>query len=40
MQQDWVARAYGYAGISSQKETHFGWSAGAKLIELKGIRKD
>jgi hypothetical protein len=39
-QRDWVARAYGYARIFSQKKTHLGRSAGAKLAELKGISED
>jgi hypothetical protein len=39
-QRDWVAKAYEYAGISSQKKTHLGRSAGAKLAELKGVSED
>lgn len=39
-QRDWVSEAFQYAGIFSQKKTHIGRSAGAKLAELKGISED
>lgn len=39
-QRDWVARAFQYAGISSQKKTHLTRSASAKLAELKGVDQD
>jgi hypothetical protein len=39
-QRDWVAKAFHYAGIFSQKKTHIGRSAGAKMAELKGISED
>jgi hypothetical protein len=39
-QRDWVARAFRYAGIVSQKKTHIGRSAGAKMAELKGVSEE
>jgi hypothetical protein len=39
-QRDWVAKAFRYAGISSQKKTHIGRSSGAKLAELKGVSQE
>ena len=39
-QREWVAKAFQYAGISSQKKTHIGRSAAAKLAELKGVKED
>jgi len=39
-QREWVMRAFGYAGIFSQKKTHTGRSSGAKMAELKGISED
>jgi hypothetical protein len=39
-QREWVAKAFQYAGISSQKKTHIGRSAAAKLVELKGVSED
>ena len=39
-QREWVTKAFQYAGISSAKKTHLGRSAGAKLVELKGISED
>lgn len=39
-QRDWVTKAFQYAGIFSQKKTHIGRSAGAKMAELKGISED
>lgn len=36
-QQDWVVKAFGYAGVSSNKKTHVGRSSGAKTAELKGV---
>jgi hypothetical protein len=36
-QRDWVARAFKYTGIISNKKTHVGRSSGAKIAELKGI---
>ena len=36
-QRDWVAKAFQYAGISSQKKTHSGRSGGAQMAELKGV---
>jgi hypothetical protein len=39
-QRDWVAKAFQYVGIFSQKKTHIGRSAGAKMAELKGISED
>ena len=39
-QREWVTRAFQYAGIHSQKKTHIGRSAGAKMAELKGISED
>jgi hypothetical protein len=39
-QRDWVAKAYSYAGISSQKKTHLPRSGAAKLAELKGVSED
>ena len=39
-QREWVTRAFQYAGIFSQKKTHIGRSAGAKMAELKGISED
>jgi hypothetical protein len=36
-QREWVARAIGYAGITSRKKTHIGRTAGAKTAELKGV---
>ena len=35
-QLNWVVKAFGYAGVSSQKKTHIGRSSGAKTAELKG----
>ena len=32
-----MAKAFQYAGISSQKKTHIGRSAGAQMAELKGV---
>jgi Centromere DNA-binding protein complex CBF3 subunit, domain 2 len=39
-QRDWVERAFQYAGVFSQKKTHIGRSAGAKMAELKGITEE
>ncbi len=39
-QYEWAARAFKYVGIFSQKKTHIGRSAGAKMAELKGISED
>jgi hypothetical protein len=39
-QRDWVTKAFGYAGIISQKKTHIGRSAGAKMAELKGVSEE
>ena len=39
-QREWVAKAFQYAGIRSQKKTYLGRSAGAKLVELKGVSED
>jgi hypothetical protein len=39
-QRDWVAKAFQYASIFSQKKTHIGRSAGAKMAELKGVSED
>lgn len=39
-QRDWVAKAFRYAGISSQKKTHIGRSSGARLAELKGVSQE
>jgi hypothetical protein len=39
-QREWVAKAFQYAGIISQKKTHIGRSAGAKMAELKGVSED
>ena len=39
-QREWVTRAFQYAGIFSQKKTHIGRSAGAKMAELKEISED
>jgi hypothetical protein len=39
-QREWVAKAFCYAGITSQKKTHIGRSAGAKMAELKGVSED
>lgn len=39
-QRDWVAKAFAYAGIISQKKTHIGRSAGAKMAELKGVSEE
>ena len=36
-QRDWVVKAFGYAGIHSNKKTHVGRSSGAKTAELKGV---
>jgi hypothetical protein len=36
-QRNWVVKAFGYAGVSSQKKTHIGRSSGAKTAELKGV---
>ena len=38
--REWVAKAFQYAGIISQKKTHIGRSAGAKMAELKGVSED
>jgi hypothetical protein len=39
-QRDWVVKAFGYAGVTSQKKTHVGRSSGAKTAELKGVSED
>ena len=39
-QRNWVAKAFQYAGIFSQKTTYIGRIAGAKLAELKGASED
>ena len=39
-QQEWITKAFQYAGIFSQKKTHIGRSAGAKMAELKGVSED
>ena len=39
-QREWAERALQYAGIASQKKTHIGRPAGAKLAELKGVSED
>jgi hypothetical protein len=39
-QREWVTKAFQYVGISSQKKTHIGRSAGAKTAELKGVSED
>lgn len=39
-QGDLVAKDFQYVGIFSQKKTHIGRSAGAKLAELKGVSED
>ncbi|EAQ83148.1 hypothetical protein CHGG_10966 [Chaetomium globosum CBS 148.51] len=39
-QRDWVVKAFGYAGVTSQKKTHVGRSLGAKTAELKGVSED
>ena len=35
-QRDWVTKAFGHAGVTSQKKTHVPRSGGAKTAELKG----
>ena len=40
LQQDWVAKAFQYVGVFSEKKTHIGRSAGTKIAELKGVSKD
>jgi hypothetical protein len=39
-QREWVAKAFQYTGITSQKKTHIGRSAGAKMAELRGVSED
>jgi hypothetical protein len=39
-QRDWVVKAFGYAGITSQKKTHIGRSSGAKTAEFRGVSED
>src|SRR5277367_6806318 len=39
-QRDWVAKAFQYVGVFSEKKTHIGRSAGAKTAELKGVSED
>ena len=39
-QREWVAKAFQYVSIFSQKKTHVGRSAGAKIAELKGVSED
>lgn len=39
-QREWVAKAFQYIGVASQKKTHIGRSAGAKMAELKGVSED
>jgi hypothetical protein len=39
-QREWVAKAFGYIGIASQKKTHIGRGSGAKMVELKGVSEE
>ncbi|KAJ5561310.1 centromere DNA-binding protein complex CBF3 subunit [Penicillium sp. DV-2018c] len=39
-QREWVGKAFGYAGITSQKKTHIGRSSGARLAEVKGVSQE
>ena len=39
-QQDWVAKAFKYAGITLHKKTHIRRSSGAQMAELKGASED
>jgi hypothetical protein len=39
-QREWVVRAFGYAGVVSQKKTHVGRSSGAKTAELRGVSEE
>jgi hypothetical protein len=39
-QRDWVMKAFGYAGITSQKKTYVSRSSGAKTAELRGVSED
>ena len=39
-QQDWVAKAFKYAGITLHKKTHTRRSSGAQMAELKGASED
>ena len=36
-QRDWVAKAFQYVGISSNKKTYIGRSSAAQMAELKGV---
>jgi len=39
-QQEWVTKAFEYAGIFSKKKTHLFCSEGAKMAELKRISEN
>jgi peptidase E len=40
LQRKWDTKAFQYTGIASQKKIYIGWSAGAKIAELRGVSEE